>query len=352
MVSSSAAHRWHMASSAAADAARQRSILARLISAIAPDDGERLAGLLLEEFQTIGRIWSETPEALSRILGPDSAIIALILVARDAALATMGSHMRGAVIDTFCPEIRSYLIASMGSLPDEMLRIFFLDASGRLIADEMLQQGSLRQLALYPRTIFRRALEHNAAGLILVHNHPSGDPAPSADDVETTRRLDQIGRSLDVAIIDHIIVTSSHTHHIVRDERHSGPTAASAAFTLRAPAPPASDLAVALGNARTALHRRLLREQLLGSPELFGDPAWEMLIDLFIHECEGKELSISSLSITPSMPLSSALRLAQKLCDAGLVRRVPDPFDGRRSIIRLEAATSHRLRAYFAEGSD
>jgi DNA repair protein RadC len=90
----------------------------------------------------------------------------------------------------------------------------------------------------------------------------------------------------------------------------------------------------------------------MGSPELFGDPAWEMLIDLFIHECEGKELSISSLSITPSMPLSSALRLAQKLCDAGIVRRVSDPFDGRRSIIKLEPATSHRLRAYFSAGSD
>ncbi|WP_412177504.1 JAB domain-containing protein [Sphingobium indicum] len=61
----------------------------------------------------------------------------------------------------------------MGSLPDEVLRILFLDASYRLIADEQLHHGSVRQLELYPRTIFRRAIEHGATGLILVHNHPT-----------------------------------------------------------------------------------------------------------------------------------------------------------------------------------
>jgi DNA repair protein RadC len=108
----------------------------------------------------------------------------------------------------------------------------------------------------------------------------------------------------------------------------------------------------ALRNALTASRRRLLRQQLLGAPELFGDPAWEMLVDLFIHACEGKDLSITALCVPVKLPLSSALRLVQKLADAGIVQRIRDPVDGRRTIVRLEPAIVHRLRAYFAEGSE
>lgn len=326
--------------------------MARLIAAVEPANCERLAKTLLDEFQSIGRIWSAAPEALCRILGDVSPVVQLIIGARDAALETMAGELRGVVIDPFSPELRCYLIASMGSLDDETLRILFLDNSRHLIADERLQQGTLSQLALYPRTIFRRALEHNAAGLILVHNHPSGDPSPSEEDIVATRHLDQIGRSLDIEIVDHIIVTSAYTHHIIRRDTLSRTVPASTSFTLRAPGPQAGDHGIALENARIAMHRRLLRQQLIGAPELFGDPGWEMLVDLFIHECEGKDLSISSLCVTPSIPMSSALRLVQKLCDAGILRRVPDPLDGRRSIIKLEPATAHRLRAYFEGGSE
>src|SRR3546814_2644014 len=81
----------------------------------------------------------------------------------------------------------------MGALPEEILRVLFLDASRRLVADEQMQHGSVRQLALYPRTIFRRALELDAAAILLVHNHPSGDPTPSDRDIRVTEL--QIGRA-------------------------------------------------------------------------------------------------------------------------------------------------------------
>ncbi|WP_447766144.1 JAB domain-containing protein [Sphingopyxis panaciterrae] len=266
----------------------------------------------------------------------------------------MAGDLRGVAIDPFSPELRRYLIASMGSLIDETLRVLFLDSARRLIADERLQQGTLNQLAVHPRTIFRRALEHNAAGLILVHNHPSGDPSPSEEDITSTRRLEQIGRSLDIEIVDHIIVTSAYAHHIISRDAMDRSPSASASFTLRSPSSrsPEDKTGDVLENAETLVHRRLLRQQLIGSPELFGDPAWEMLVDLFIHECKGKDLSITSLCVAVSIPMSSALRLAQKLCDAGILRRVPDPIDGRRSIIKLEPAIAHRLRAYFEAGSD
>src|SRR3546814_10192261 len=107
----------------------------------------------------------------------------------------------------------------MGSLPDEVLRILFLDASYRLIADEQLHHGSVRQLELYPRTIFRRAIEHGATGLILVHNHPSGDATPSENDIVATRRLSDLGRSLDIEIVDHIVVTATHAQRVAASGR-------------------------------------------------------------------------------------------------------------------------------------
>ncbi|MDZ3831904.1 MAG: JAB domain-containing protein [Sphingopyxis sp.] len=266
----------------------------------------------------------------------------------------MECGLTGKPIDPFDRKLRQYLIMSMGSLSDERLRILFLDGGHRLIADEVLQSGSLAQLAVYPRTIFRRALELNAAGLILVHNHPSGDPNPSSEDIEATRRLDMIGRSLNIAIVDHIIVTSTYCHHIIKQEPAAGTPLPLSAFTLRSPGGPSQfdREDIALANARRAIRRRILRRQLIGTEELFGDPAWEMLVDLFIHECERKRLSVSALCVTASIPMSSALRLAQKLCDAGITRRVPDPIDGRRTFIRLEPVIAHRIRAYFETGFD
>ncbi len=264
----------------------------------------------------------------------------------------MAADLRGVAIVPISAELRRYLIASMGSLADETLRILFLDKACRLIADEQLQRGSLSQLSIHPRTIFRRALEHNAAGIILVHNHPSGDPNPSDEDILVTRHLDKIGRSLDIEMVDHIIVTATHAHQMISRGAIAGKPRSSPTFPLRSPDRSRSESgkSVALANAESLNHRRLLRQQLIGAPELFGDPAWEMLVDLFIHDCRGKELSITSLCVAVHIPMSTGLRLVQKLCDAGILRRIPDHIDGRRTIIKLEPAIADRLRAYF-EGS-
>src|SRR3546814_1795309 len=107
-----------------------------------------------------------------------------------------------------------------------------------------------------------------------------------------------------------------------------------------------------LDKARATMRRRIVRRQLIGAEELFRSPAWEILIDLFIHEGEGKPLSTSDLCVTSTIPMSSALRLVQKLCDARLVDRTPDLMDARRSFVRLRPDTAHRLRAYFADAPE
>lgn len=353
MVRSAPAHCRDMASSAKAETRRQLSIVAELVAIIEPADAERIARDLLAEFKTIGRLWSQTPEALDRVLGRGSGVTGLLLQSRKLALAALSAGLHGIRLDPRCPALEDYLILGMGSLPDEQLRILFLDASRHLVADEQLQNGTLARLALHPRTIFRRALELNAAGIILVHNHPSRDPTPSEDDIEVTRQLDRIGRALDVELLAHIIVAEGHAHRMHIEPREGDATRTFIPL-LRSPDPeaPRDGRDVALENARATLRRRMLRDRLFGPPELFGDPAWEMLIDIFIHECEGTPLPVSSLCVTPSMPLSSALRLCQKLCDAGVVYRIPDPNDGRRSFVGLAPETAHRLRAYFEEGPD
>lgn len=272
----------------------------------------------------------------------------MLIAGRATMLEAMCSQTSGRAIDPSDPVLLHYLQASMGALLDETLRILFLDASRHLIADEQLQQGTISQLTLYPRTLFRRALELNATAVILVHNHPSGDPTPSEADVAATRLLVGIGRSLDVDVLEHIVVTASGHARMLHRRSKASPTSP---VTLRSANEP-TDAARALSNARRTLRRRQLRRQLVGSDELFGEPAWDMLIDLFIHAGEARPVSTSSLCIASGQPMSTALRLLQRLCDAQLVTRTADREDGRRNFIRLAPNISHRLTAYFAEGDE
>lgn len=289
-----------------------------------------------------------------RILADWPAAVTYLESVREAMFEGMRSELRSIRIDPFDTALRRYLIASMGSLPDEMLRIFFLDAGHRLIADEQLQQGTLTHCAIYPRTIFRRALEHNAAAIILVHNHPSGDHTPSAEDVATTCRLDQIGRALGIELLDHIIVTAARTHHLVADDKM--PTKPLGAWTMsfRSGSPRDDDhsQAIAVRNAEATVRRRMLRKQLLRGSDHFGEPAWDILLDLFIHEAKGQSLSMSALCVTAGIPMSSAMKLIQRMCDDGVLERTPDTTDGRRSLVSIAPAVAHRLRAYFAEGTE
>jgi DNA repair protein RadC len=102
-----------------------------------------------------------------------------------------------------------YLTMDMALLPTERLRVLFLNTSNRLLFDETLAEGSVSEAPVYPREIMRRALEVGATALILVHNHPSGDPTPSRGDIEATRRIADAGRALDICIHDHVIVARS-----------------------------------------------------------------------------------------------------------------------------------------------
>lgn len=321
------------------------------MATVEPEHADAIAALLLDEYRNLSRLWSQTPQAHARVIGGWPAVVELLASGRDAQQEMLKGDLAFRRIDPLDGCLRRYLTASMGSLPEERLRVLFLDAARMLLADEQLQQGTLAHMSIYPRTILRRALELNAASIILIHNHPSGDPRPSDADIETTAKIEQLARSLDIDLLDHIIVTSAETHHMRSGKTKTALEPGLRALTLRGgrEALPRDVDGRILRNARATLRKRMLRRQLLGAQQLFGEPAWDMLLDLFVHECEGRKLSMSSLCAAAALPESSAMRLAQRMCDAGLLERLPDPADGRRSFMKIAPETAHRLRAYFAE---
>lgn len=189
--------------------------------------------------------------------------------------------------------------------------------------------------------------------LILVHNHPSGDPTPSENDIVATRKLSTLGRSLDIEIVDHIVVAATRVHHIATiapgASERSKICATVLSDGLGSKAGNASvNLARALENARRAYRRRLYRREVIGTSKLFAEPAWEMLIDLFIRECEGKKVATSALCLASTVPPSTALRRVNDLCTAGYIMKVEDPDDGRRHFVEMTPDAANRLITYFS----
>ena len=105
-----------------------------------------------------------------------------------------------------------YLHADMAHNPVERVRVLYLNSKNMLIRDEQMSEGSVDEAAVYVREVMRRALECHATALILVHNHPSGDPSPSSQDIKLTRDIVEAGRHLKVSVYDHVIIgTRGHS---------------------------------------------------------------------------------------------------------------------------------------------
>ncbi|ESZ88990.1 MAG: hypothetical protein Q27BB25_00380 [Blastomonas sp. CACIA14H2] len=247
--------------------------------------------------------------------------------------------------------LREHLPATLGILAHEALEVLFLDQRHILIAHERLLQGSAQRLLIEPGFIFRRALALGASAVILAHNHPSGDPRPSPEDLEATQSLVRLGRMLGVEIAEHLIVVRRGCHAMLRTPI-TRPTALAAFFELNESAPGCvhergSVCPTAAANARLAAGHRNRRRELIGQLSLLANPAWDMLIDLFLHAECGKQVSISALCFGSCLPMSTALRHVRKLCDSGLVTRQVDPLDARRSLVTLSNYALERVNEYF-----
>jgi DNA repair protein RadC len=144
-----------------------------------------------------------------RVLGPDNPAVRHLGMVRGVMLHVLRAEALDGPVLTTSQALIDYLFADMAHLPAERLRVLFLNSKNRLLRDEMVSEGSINEAPIYPREIMRRALEVGATALILAHNHPSGDPAPSEADIRTTRRVAEAARPLEIRIHDHVIVARS-----------------------------------------------------------------------------------------------------------------------------------------------
>jgi DNA repair protein RadC len=177
-----------------------------LFRAIPQRDLKPLAKELLAKFGSFAEVISAPVERLKEVKGlGEAAITELKIVQAAASRLTRGQVMQRPVLSSWA-NVLDYCRAAMAFADKEEFRILFLDKRNRLIADERHQTGTVDHTPVYPREVVKRALELAATAVILVHNHPSGDPTPSRADVEMTRAIVEVARPLGIAVHDHIIV--------------------------------------------------------------------------------------------------------------------------------------------------
>lgn len=168
-------------------------------------DTKPMAKRLLEQFGGIGPLLATDAETLKRE-GLSDATIGALKIAEATALRLLEVPLYERPVLSSWDALQDYLSAAMSHSPVEEVRVLFLNAKNMLIANEAMWRGSVDEASMHVREVMKRAIAHGATAIVIVHNHPSGDPAPSQADVRLTRELVEAGRHMKVAIHDHVIV--------------------------------------------------------------------------------------------------------------------------------------------------
>ena len=168
-------------------------------------DTKPLAKRLLDDFGGIGPLLGASADTLRRE-GVSEAAIAALKIAHAAALRMLEARIEGQPVLSSWDALGDYLHATMAHRRTEEVRILFLNAKNMLLANEALWQGSVDEASVHVREVIARAIALGATALIIVHNHPSGDPAPSSQDIRLTRDLVEAGRHMKITVHDHVIV--------------------------------------------------------------------------------------------------------------------------------------------------
>jgi DNA repair protein RadC len=176
-----------------------------LALAIPRRDTKAQAKDLIAKFGGIGPLLSASADALKRE-GLGDTTIGALKIAEATALRLLETRTEGAPILSSWDALGDYLHAAMAHRRTEEVRILFLNAKNMMIANEALWQGSVDEASVHVREVIARAIALGATAIIIVHNHPSGDPSPSQQDIRLTRDLVEAGRHMKVTVHDHVIV--------------------------------------------------------------------------------------------------------------------------------------------------
>jgi DNA repair protein RadC len=163
------------------------------------------ASALLRDFPSIGHVITAEASQL-RAFGLTGHDIAIFRLVREIACRMARAEVRSRPVLSNWQALIAYLQTAVAYEQIEQFRILFLDRKNNLIADEVQQRGTVNHTPVYPREVMKRALILNASALIVAHNHPSGDPKPSREDVETTRELKAAANALEIELHDHVVI--------------------------------------------------------------------------------------------------------------------------------------------------
>jgi len=192
---------------AGSDALSDYELLEMLLFRTIPRaDTKALAKSLLATFGSIAEILGATPKRLMEVPGIGEAVAHDIKLVAVLAQRMLRSELRGKQVLSSWAQVLEYCRAAMAFEEREQFRILFLDKKNCLIRDECQQVGTVDHTPVYPREVMRRALELSASAIILVHNHPSGDPAPSSADIEMTKLIIATAQPLGITVHDHIVI--------------------------------------------------------------------------------------------------------------------------------------------------
>ena len=172
-------------------------------------DVKPLAKALLERFGSFAEVISADPAALADLKGMGELPVAALKTVQAAALRLARDEVMEKPVLSSWNKLMEYCRASMAYEPTERFRVLYLNRKNALIADEVQQKGTVDHTPVYPREVVKRALELSATAIIMVHNHPSGDPTPSRTDIAMTREVKEAGEKLGILLHDHVVVSKS-----------------------------------------------------------------------------------------------------------------------------------------------
>lgn len=177
-----------------------------LFAALPRGDTKPLAKRLIDKFGSYASVMSAEPTAIKEVDGAGDSVVAALRTIRDAAIRLSREELIGRSVLSSWQAVLDYCQAAMSRNTNEEFRLIFLNRKNEVMTDEVQQRGSVDHTPVYPREVVKRALDLGASAIIMVHNHPSGDPTPSQGDIDMTREVQDVAAKLGIRLHDHIVV--------------------------------------------------------------------------------------------------------------------------------------------------
>jgi DNA repair protein RadC len=188
-----------------------------LYLALPEQDGMKIAFELLATFGSYSKAFRASSEELQRIEGLSTNGIATLRLIAAAMVRILRADVIRRPVMSNLPLLMQYLLARYANDEKEKFLCLFLDIRNQIIADDIMAEGTINELHIYPREIIKRCLDLNASAIILVHNHPSRVPLPSQDDIEITNLIKEIAEPLGITLQDHIIIAGTEWYSFRED---------------------------------------------------------------------------------------------------------------------------------------